>query len=350
MLLPHPLESLGHWTVHYDRVKIATKANKPTLMMALPMAPLRQHSMKFKITQKHKHTAVYQANIVLVCATDRAPLRILAHSAGALGGHVATVVEIAADSRETSSLQEAIAMLERVVRHVGKSYHVRRRVIATAKPWDVEDFKRNAGKGWVEGIPTIYFEARKASVGLKVYLRRQKRKGGGLGGYVVRIEFTLRRKAVRRHLGGDTISALVRASLGRFVQNNLTVTSVDYEALGALVGPRRLTGKQSGDSRFLGSAERRGHIATRHWAAQEFSAKRDAICMQEGSNAARAFESREHIWGEFLWAWNCPAQIKEKLFELQREESAARRSKNGPVAGRPRYTKKAIEACFVRSA
>ncbi|SDB08661.1 hypothetical protein [Bauldia litoralis] len=350
MLLPSPLDSVGHVTAHYDRVKIAAKASKADLLRLLPMASLQTHSLDFRVKQRHAYTGVYNANIDVVCATDRAPLRILACAPGALMGHVVTEVEIAVDSREIPSLHEAMEILDKVVRHAGKARHSRDRVIASAAPWNERNVKRNKKAGLVEGVPTVYFEDRAAEVGLKIYLRQQRRKGGGLGGYIVRIEFTLRTKAISRHLGGDTISALVRASLKRFVQENLAVATVDYEAMGALVGRRRSTGQQSGNSRFRGSAERTGHMATRHWAAHEFSAKRDAICKAKGRNAAHAFESREHIWGEFLCAWKSPAQIRSKLLALRREELAARRSKKGRVAGRPRYTLKAIEACFVRSA
>lgn len=40
MLLPSPLDSIGHVTVHYDRVTIAAKASKANLLRVLPMGPL----------------------------------------------------------------------------------------------------------------------------------------------------------------------------------------------------------------------------------------------------------------------------------------------------------------------
>jgi hypothetical protein len=87
---------------------------------------------------------------------------------------------------------------------------------------------------WVCGYPcgTIYFEDRTSTVALKAYVRSRKLPNGKYGDEHLRIEFTLKRKEViGRHLGGNTLSDLLKADLVGFRDRNLRLEIIDHDQL-----------------------------------------------------------------------------------------------------------------------
>ena len=70
---------------------------------------------------------------------------------------------------------------------------------------------------------------------LKLYVRRDKLLEGRFGGPLLRLEWTLKDTAIKRHLGGNQLEHLPHADLRSFVQENLQLEEIDYARLGPLL-------------------------------------------------------------------------------------------------------------------
>lgn len=235
------IPGVGRLRPRIDAVRILCSATVQSLKSQLPIGDLHRSSHKFEVITYNGREPRVRSVLKITGTADLSPFHLLAKHEALLGRYRIVKAEIAFDVRArarwipvTSAEEDAREKMLFVIGILGKPRHVRRYLkseydpTATPKP------------GFISA-PTFYFEHRKASVALKCYCRRSKRKGRGFGSPCLRIEWTLANKALRRYLGGNQISDLLNADPNKFAAENLRLETVDYLALGKLVSGARLS-------------------------------------------------------------------------------------------------------------
>ena len=229
---------IGGAVVHFDRIRLASTVPAGDLLSSLPIQELRQASHDFSVEERHRWRRLpYRSTINVVSPEDMTPFTLLQGHERALGAYACMEVEIAADIH-LATLTEVERALHQMAESLSKPWHMSGRVKWVHRPCDKEQDRKWLAERGLLDLPTYYFEDRKAGVGLKAYGRREKLPAGRFGGYVLRIEWTLRkRRTIERHLSGSTISHLLQADLTLFVRKHLVLEQVDWPALGLLIKP-----------------------------------------------------------------------------------------------------------------
>ena len=220
------IAGVGVLQLSFDRVVIVSSAPVGVLKRKLPLQMLEAASHSFDvITYRGEHPRM-RSMLVVVCARDSVPLQILAQHEDALQHYSITTVEVAFDVVNPAA--DPRQAFHKLTGQITKRRQRRRHLRSIHDPAAVPP------AGCVPE-PTIYFEGRKSSVGLKAYTRERKLPSGGFGEKHVRLEWTLRRKrAITRHLGGNKIKDLLTADLGAFIDRNLRCEEIDVVVLGKL--------------------------------------------------------------------------------------------------------------------
>jgi hypothetical protein len=302
----HPVSQL-QWSIPgigplqpcFDRVEIVSSSTVGKLKTLLPIAALKLACHRFELRTYPGPDPRLRSRIVIVGSHTADPWPILAKHEVDLG-------------------------LFALVGQLGKRRHQRGYVFSVHKPDDTP----SAG---CVAEPTFYLEGRKGSVGLKCYVRHQKRPAERFGGLCVRVEWTLTGKpALTRHLGGNRINHLATADLNAFLKRSLRLERVDHVALGNLLFPPR----------------RIPPNAQAPWNDPAYRARRAAFL------ALRLLAEREtDKFGDPIAAWktcrDSPAQIRGYLRELR---DGNRPRKRGRPKQKPRYrrpiTDYRINQCF----
>lgn len=232
----------GRFRTRFDQITIYADVNKATLKKVLPIDELKARGHDFSLENVRGKRAT---RIKMVCLPDRQPLKLLKRYERHLGTYRVTSAEIAADDYDCGNdLSRARAKRDALVKVMGKRNHQRGYLIATDRDKHgnqpaPEELER---RGLIAGEFTVYFEDEGADLGLKAYLRREKLAAKQHGEIGCRIEFTLaRNRAVRLHLGGDQLDDLLTASLPALFKRHLHVEDVDFERLGHLFSPTKVS-------------------------------------------------------------------------------------------------------------
>jgi hypothetical protein len=219
------IPGVGTMRTGFDRVRIVSSASVGALKKMLPMQALEGASHRFQITRYKGLNHRLRSDLTIICAGNDAPLRILSDCKALLGNHAAVAVEVALDAEDGTTLTAPESLLA-LVGQVVKPRHRRRQLRVEHQP------DRTPPLGCLPE-PTYYFEAGRSTVKQKVYARQRKLAGGGFGEEHVRLEWTLTgKRAITRHLGGNTIEHLLSADLDRFIDRYLRLEQVDFVTLG----------------------------------------------------------------------------------------------------------------------
>jgi hypothetical protein len=185
-------------------------------------------------------------------------------------------------------------------------------------------------------FPTIYYEDRRSTVGLKCYVRKRKYAAGKFGGLCVRLEWTLTgRRALARHLGGNHVHNLTTLNLTKFINRNLRLVRVDYAALGRLFGWREADYPECRDD---------------PWAQPEYRGRHAMLALATyyfGSNA----ELDQSDWWRMRRAFHTsPAQVRSLCRRWWRGVSRKKRGrpKQRTMQHRRSVSDYRIDACFRR--
>jgi hypothetical protein len=193
----------------------------------LPLGELRAASHRFDI-RPINYSPRYGSKIRITGTGNGNPFWILYLSEECLGDYAITHVEIAADS-VTTSQEEAEFRQRRAIELTCKPRHHRGHL------WvEFEDQRPPRGRGLLR-VPTVYFEGTKSTMRFKAYVREDKLLEGRFGDPLLRLEWTLKDTAIKRHLGGNKLEHLRHADLRSFVQQNLQLEEIDYARLGPLL-------------------------------------------------------------------------------------------------------------------
>ena len=231
------LPLIGPAAVHLDRVHIASSTKKAELKASPLHRELKRLAHSVDVKQRNKFKGRYKANIDFVCTEDTGALRALTAAEQLLGTYSVTEAEVALDGH-AASLAEAEALAASLIRVVGKPRHYRQGIEWAWKPPRTDEERHELERKGLFDQPTYYFEASNRELKLKIYIRREKRANGQFGGCVVRIEWTLNYRAVRRYFGGNTIRHLLEADLASFVDKQLILEEVVWVAVGKLAHTR----------------------------------------------------------------------------------------------------------------
>ena len=262
----------------FDCIVIISSAPVGVLKSKLPLQMLETASHSYDVITYRRKESMMRSKLVVVCARDSVPLQILAQHEEALQHYIVTIVEVAFDLMTPAA--DPCQVFNKLMGQITKRRQRRRHIRSIHDPAAVPP------PGCVPE-PTIYFEERKSSVGLKAYIRQRKLPSGGFGEKHVHLEWPLRHKrAITRHLGGNKIKDLLTADFGAFLDRNLRCEQVDVVALGKLFSlpptGKRLYNKSLSSAvksfydRYYdldSGAERAGHIILRiiaRWHEQEF--------------------------------------------------------------------------------
>jgi hypothetical protein len=222
---------VGTFRPSFDQVEIAMCDYPAPLHRLLPIESLVEFSHRFQIDELTDHPH-YRSKIKLTCAQNEQPIWIFNQWTHVLAPHSLTKAELAFDIKVKSSAHGWQVLLW-LVRHLGKTRHQRCKVVVFDEPSATD-----AAYGQLP-FPTFYFEDRSSSVALKLYMRLEKLPQERFGGIVVRLEWSLKGSAVRRHLRGKQVSDLLDADLNGFLRKNLVLETLDTVALGRLLAPRQ---------------------------------------------------------------------------------------------------------------
>ena len=332
------VSGLGAAVVHYDRVRLASTVPAGGLLSDFPVRELRQASHDFGVEERRYWRLPYKSNISVVCPEDMAALALLSAQEGALGAYACVAVEIAADIH-FATIADVERSLHGLAASLSKPRHMRGRLEWVWRRCQTEEERKWLAERGLLDLPTFYFEDRKAGVGLKLYGRREKLPAGRFGGYVLRIEWTLnKRRTIERHLGGSTISDLLRADLPLFVRKHLVLERVDWPALGLLIKPFCPDGRRQ----LLGNMFARGNAA--HDSAKKIAAAR----VRNKAKRYVAFLESADAWELTLETGRSPAQLRGILRALGKREASRTSRGNGKRRVRPRYSRHRINGCFER--
>lgn len=226
-----------------DRVRIVSSVQKEQLQSRLPISSLAAACHQFQIRRENDRRSRYFSAIEFTATRHADPISILYEHERALGRYSVTYAELAYDI-EANSVEDAIRKSELLSFKLRKRYHRRDRI------WISSDQHGELKVGLIHA-PTLYFEDRKSTVALKTYTRFEKRPGKKHGPPIVRLEWTLRRSAIKTHLRDKTLMALVDADLNAFLEKQLRISDIDHAALARLL-LRHAQGADDDQARRLG--------------------------------------------------------------------------------------------------
>jgi hypothetical protein len=328
------VDDIGPLRLAYDYVELCSTSSPEDLRQVLPVEELQAASHRFKI-EPIDRSPRYASKLKMTGTGNGNPFGLLYAFEDCLGDYAITKVEIAADVLTTSQF-EAEVLQGRLLDRMGKRRHHRGYL------W-VEYKDRNPPRG--RGLfraPTVYFEDATSTIRLKIYVRQDKLLGGGFGNPLLRLEWTLKDLAIKRHLGGNKLERLWNADLRSFVQKNLQLEEVDCVALGPLLcrsvngrpmPKRRAPAETTEKNPLLASftdpkyiARRAAHQFLRYRAYQVLDAEEWAC----GDDLCPKCELMFHI------CLRCPAQIRGMVREMRGQTRAVR------------ITDYKIDACFKR--
>ena len=224
---PIYVPEVGTFHPTIDRIEIASSIDEKELRRKLPIDELEADSHNFQIIQPEKPIPYVASIITVTCTPHADPLRLLLHCKSALGSYTVCHVELAYDI-PTASAIIARQKLRWLVAHIRKPHHARRQVRVVGHEWSKSE------EGHLSHA-TTYYEHRKSTVSLKLYTRKEKRLNGTFGDPCVRLEWTLRRAAIKRYLGGNKLEHLIDFDLNGYLLNHLHLEEVDYDRLGWLL-------------------------------------------------------------------------------------------------------------------
>lgn len=225
----------------------------------LPLAALSRISHSVNILTYRGPDPRLRSVIDVVGAKDTSPWQLLAQHTHCLANYRITQAEVALDL-PLRAIADAEATVLRLAQRLDKPWHQRGDIRLVYAPTAVPP------PGCVD-FPTIYYEHRRSSVGLKCYVRKRKCAAGKFGSLCVRIEWTLTgRRALTRHLGGIDLHSLSTDNLTKFINRNLRLVQVDYAALGKLFKWKNLSGEYHGPwAQPEYRARRALHMLTAHY-------------------------------------------------------------------------------------
>ena len=243
VLLPHHeyqsadigIPHIGKFEPVIDRVKITTSISKPILLKRLPMDQLHAVSHYFKIRDHPHPKPGIQSIIEFTCTSDAATLDFLYAHEARLGFYKITSVEAAFDigSENFEHCAEGWGFL---ATHILKLRQYRREVILIG---EYEPLKKPIDTGCLQ-LPSMYFEPRSSSIGLKIYGRLEKLPRGKYGDPRARLEWNFSRGSIVRHIGGNQLGDLIRFDQNAFLEKNLRLETFDLIELGKLVFPKTI--------------------------------------------------------------------------------------------------------------
>jgi hypothetical protein len=303
-----------------------------------PVCIVERASYRFEITRYKGPNPRLRSVLTIICAGNDAPLRILSDCKALLRNHAAVAVEVALDAEGGTTLTAPESLLA-LVGQLVKPRQRRPRLRVEHRP------DRAPPLGCLPE-PTYYLEAGRSTVKQKVYARERKLAGGGHGEPHVRLEWTLTgKRAITRHLGGNTIENLLSADLDRFIERNLRLEQVDHVTLGYVL--RRVPANRR--PRKPSKLSSTGKMTIRdQWRDPDFWARQVTL------RTLRGLAHRELKLGHYpdfqhalATCQHSPAQIRAYLKELRDGTRPRRR-------GRPRNVKPArrpitdyqINSCF----
>ena len=215
-----------------DRVVIISTASVGVLKALLPIKALKKAFHSFHVVTYDGRDPRLHAKIIAVGAGSHRPWTLLKKHEKALQRYRITEVELAYDIKYCPSSQAESSLLALLARW-DKRWHQRGHLNLICKPGAA------LSPGYLLDLPTAYYESRRSSVSMKCYGRKAKLPGGGFGGCVIRLEWTLKGKpALIRHLGDNQINNLLAADLNVFLKRNLRLARVDHVAVGKLFSVR----------------------------------------------------------------------------------------------------------------
>ena len=310
------IPNIGTVCVGLDTVRIHSVVSQKKLQRSLPIIALKAAAHSFAIRKYRGPHPTIKSELVVVCASNNLPLQILAANAPALGKHWVVSAEIAADV-DTGTFEEAETKLFRLI---GTQRKLRHRQGCLCL---YDDQKQNRPRAGHLRLPTVYFDDRKCALHLKIYARQRKLQARQFGGYLMRIEWTIRRRrALERHIGGNRLSDLLNANLLHFFLHNFRHEQVDYVKLGQLTFPRTVANEER--------ASRGAHLLLRTFAYRD-------------AKKYGGFERAQAVW-------NSPSQLRGYLRNKAKGKVKRRvgRPKHVAAIQRSPITPYRIEQCFVR--
>jgi hypothetical protein len=191
------------------------------------MQKLVKLSHRFNVTTYTGQDPRLRSRVTAVGTHSLNPWSLLGQHEPVLAQNRVTQAEIAFDI-SAGSMGDARRAMFKLVGMLAKPRHHRRWVLSVHKPEGPTPPGLDAG-------PTFYFEDSQSSVKLKFYVRYEKLPDGGFGDPCLRLEWTLTgKRALIRHLGGNSIKDLLTADLNAFAKHNIRLERVNYVALGNL--------------------------------------------------------------------------------------------------------------------
>ena len=260
------------------------------LKCRLPVSHLQQVSHRFVINRYRGRNQRMASTALLTCAGNLDPLLILQAHEVKLGQYSVAEAEIAFDVYATS-IDDARERLKALIALLDKPRHQRRGLRIVHKP------DKEPPPGCL-AEPTIYFEDRKSGVRLKCYIRQEKVVAGEFGELIVRLEWTLKRSSIVRHLGGQQIGDLLQADLNGFLKRNLRLKRANHLNLGKVLRGYTLTAN-------INSPPGRGATAFAYLNLRRFARQ---------EHARGRFPSLDHALAVCQFS---PAQIRGYLRELR---------------------------------
>ena len=270
----------------------------------------------------------------MVGAETSAPLTLLKQREHFLRGYRITQLELAFDVK-TSSIEDTHASFHALIGLLDKPWHQRRHL------WSVQKPGATPPAGYLPDFPTIYYEKRDSSVAMKCYGRHEKLPGGTFGPRLcVRLEWTLKRAALARHLGGNKINDLLTVDLNAFLKRNLRLRRVDHVAFGKLFCRAKI-------ARPLRSGKQGRHrYVINRWNNPDYRAWRAAFLVLR----VLAYREEDKLgdWASSICE-NSPAQIRGYCRELRDGNHRPRRGRpRNPPTHRRSISDYQIDRCFQR--
>jgi hypothetical protein len=209
-----------------DRVVIVSTAPVGTLMKFLPLPDLKRGFHSFDILTYDGPDPRLRSRIMAVGAGNEKVWQLLKKHEHRLRRYWITQVELAFDVRHCV-VEDVQARLLALIARLDKRWHQRGHLHVISRP------SAAVSRGYLPGMPTVYYEKRRSSVSMKCYGRKAKLPGGRFGACMIRPEWTLKgSRALDRHLGGNQINDLLSADLNAFFARNLRLARVDHIAVG----------------------------------------------------------------------------------------------------------------------
>jgi hypothetical protein len=308
-----------------------SSATVAALKHLLPMQKLIRLSHTFNITTYTGQDPRLRSRIIAVGTHSSNPWSLLAQHEPMLAQNRVTQAEIAFDV-SAGSVDDARRAMFKLVGMLAKPRHHRRWVLSVHKP-------EGQTPSGLAAEPTFYFEDSESSVKLKCYVRYEKLPGAGFGDPCLRLEWTLTgKRALIRHLGGNSIKHLLRADLNAFLKRNIRLEHADYVALGHLFRGTKNTGRAT---RTLQLHDNTAKLAYRAERAARRRLRRLAYREQEKMGGLEL---------SLLICQNSPAQIRGYCRELRDGNYRSRRGrpKKSKASSRRPITDYRINRCFQR--